>query len=121
MGAGLMDMLRQAHLQGGLQRRMDGITLTAGTKLDMSGLDRVITEGRIRVPDLPGADKLRQELRDFHRGYTPKGNVTMGAVTEAAHDDLAIATALAVGPTVYRNRRPRDGCRIIKREVHVDD
>ena len=122
MGAGLMDMLRQAHLQRRLQRPMDGITLTAGTKLDiLSGLDRVITEGRIRVPDLPGADKLRQELRDFHRGYTPKGNVTMGAVTEAAHDDLAIATALAVGPTVYRNRRPGDGCRIIKREEWVDE
>ncbi len=129
LGAGLMDMLRVARQQGRLRRRYDGLVLTAENKLDlMSGLDRVITEGRIRVPDQPGADKLRQELRDFHRGYTPRGNVTMGAVTESAHDDLAIATALAVYPTVLRRRvgglsgfyGTAPACRIVQVKEYVD-
>lgn len=106
-----------------------GVTFTVATKYDViSALDRLVDEGRIRVPDQPGADKLRQELSDYRYRYTAAGNVTTGSATVAAHDDLVIAAALAVYPVSFHQRPSPGGssgymafrpCRVVKRIEHL--
>jgi hypothetical protein len=131
LGVGFHDYVRAAHRAGAFEggRIPQGVTITARSKPElMAGLDRLVDESRIRVPAIPGADKLRQEMRDFHYRYTSAGNVTTGAVTEAAHDDLVVATALAVYPTTWNTRPSTHGsfgaplsrpCRVIKRIEHL--
>ncbi len=130
LGVGFHEYVRSAINAGQLPgRRPEGVTLTAQTKYEVTtALDRLVDEQRIRVPDIPGAEKLRQEMRDFHYRYTAAGNVSTGSVTAAAHDDLVIATALAVYPTWWRQRplarsyvgapitRP---CRVVNRTINV--
>lgn len=100
LGVGFHEYVRQAHAAGHLTPMPRGVTFTTQTKFDViSALDRLVDEGRIRVPNIPGADKLRQELQDYRYRYTATGNITTGSATAAAHDDLVIATALAVFPT----------------------
>lgn len=125
LGIGFNEYIRNAYMQGQFDQRPRGVTFTAQNKFDVIGaLDRLVDEGRINVPDQPGADKLRQELTDYRYRYTAAGNITTGSATEAAHDDLVIATALAVFP-VARRREPSvsgtfgfhssQGCRIVSR------
>lgn len=106
LGVGFHEYVRDAYNAGLLPgQRPRGVTLTAQTKYEVTtALDRLVDEKRIRVPEVPGAEKLRQEMRDFHYRYTAAGNVTTGSVTAAAHDDLVIATALAVYPTWWHQR-----------------
>ena len=130
LGIGFHEYVLDAYRKGrfgGLARPV-GVTFTVQTKFDViSALDRLVDEGRIRVPDQPGADKLRQELSDYRYRYTAAGNVTTGSATESAHDDLVIATALAVYPTFFRWRPSSGGrsgygatrpCRVVKRIEH---
>lgn len=130
LGVGFHEYVRNAYNAGLLPGpRPRGVTLTAQTKYEVTTcLDRLVDEKRIRVPDVPGAEKLRQEMRDFHYRYTAAGNVTTGSVTAAAHDDLVIATALAVYPTWWHCRPAPPGrfgtgatrpCRVIERTAEV--
>jgi hypothetical protein len=83
-----------------------GVTITSGerstgtrvTKGDLvGGLQVALQEGRLRIgAGLPGAEKLRQELMDFRVKISQSGSDTYEAVTESAHDDLVVATALAL-------------------------
>lgn len=106
VGRAVADMFRDAYRDGRLGRRWpEPITLTAGrgssglniAKQDLvGGLQRLLQERRLAVPpDLPGADKLRQELSDFTAKISAAGRDTFEAATEAAHDDHVIALALA--------------------------
>lgn len=101
----LLDAYREGRIAG---RRPHGLTIVGGensgaesvTKADLvAGIVRAMQQRRLHVDaTLPGADKLLQELRDFRVRVTERGRDTYGAVTEAAHDDLVIALALAILP-----------------------
>lgn len=109
VGVGIGHMLAQAHREGRIGGAYPlGVTITGGqessglhiTKADLVSLVmRPIEEGRLHVdPDLPGAPKLAQELRDY-RVTAGRTTDSYGAATESAHDDLVIALALALVPS----------------------
>ncbi|MBW3557112.1 MAG: hypothetical protein KY454_09300 [Actinobacteria bacterium] len=129
LGVGFHEYVRHAHMAGQLTPMPKGVTFTTQTKYDViSALDRLVDEDRIRVPNIPGADKLRQELQDYRYRYTATGNITTGSATAAAHDDLVIATALAVFPIRWGWRPMTNSyggvpvsrpCRIVNRTEQV--
>jgi phage FluMu gp28-like protein len=85
-----------------LQRRGDmrvlGYTFSERSRQDLlEGLALAIQDERIHFPDLKlsdGRGSLRDELESFEYDYTPRG--VRYAVPEGAHDDIAMAVALAV-------------------------
>lgn len=115
VGKAVGDMITTSFREGRiLGRRPVGLVITGGhtssghsiSKVDLvSNVTRALTERRLHVdPDLPGAHKLAQELRDFV--VTPgRSSDTYGAATESRHDDLVVALAMALVP----NRKYRFG------------
>lgn len=110
VGVGVADIVRERYNRDPrMWHRPIGITITAGTSATrrrvsksnlVSNLLGLAERGRLEIPDdLPLADKLRQELRDFTLKYTGAGNAKFEADKESQHDDLVMALALALWKT----------------------
>jgi len=77
------------------QRRPDDWTVPKGTLASL--IDVVLHQRRLKVPDgSPLTEALRGELRAFTVRKTPAGNETFESGRESEHDDIVLATALAV-------------------------
>jgi hypothetical protein len=75
--------------QSGLSRTLPKILLS-------SKLDALMATGCLKIQaDLPEADTLIRELRDYRVQFTPSGQLTANA-RQGQHDDLVLATALAI-------------------------
>ena len=116
VGKPILDALREAGL------RPRGVLITGGeTASSGDGIDRVpkrvlattmqvaLQSGRLRIAqELPAADLLEKELRGFRVKITLTGHAKfgndLGAWREADHDDLVLATALAVWTLENRKR-----------------
>ncbi len=130
-GFGGKDYCLGAYQRGLLVPMPKGVDFTAQNKPDIIGaIYTVVDQGRFFVKEgIPGAEKLRQEIRDYrYRQNENTGHVSFGSATAAAHDDLFIAAALAMYPTAW-GRRPLTHsyagvpitrpCRVIKRTINV--
>ncbi len=113
VGAGVIEML------GGLNPV--GVTITAGGQATVTApncfnvpkrdlvavLQVAFQEGRLRIAKkLPNAGLLTNELTNFRAKVSPAGHDTYESWREAAHDDLVLATALAIwmATTCFRHR-----------------
>lgn len=121
VGLAVHSLFRQFYIAGRLRPMPYGVTITGGESITDSGIPKkdllspvtVLGQmGRLHVDEnLPGAAKLRQEITDMQRRQNVNtGHVSFGAVTEAAHDDLVIALAMALVP-VLRGVRLGSGAR----------
>lgn len=76
-------------------------------KADLVAAIRLVIQGKRITMDarLPLGELLKRELADFETRITPSGNETFGAYREGQHDDIVLATAIAIwlaergGPT----------------------
>lgn len=106
VGRPVIDLLNRSYGDGRLGEWWPTpITITGGER--SSGLHVVkhdliaavalaLEHGELKIsPDLPAADALRAELRDFHARRSQSGHVTFEAASRA-RDDLVIALALAL-------------------------
>lgn len=105
VGAPVVDAMREMGL------RLTGISITGGSKVSRpkpgeanvpksvltSLLDVAFAEDRLALTSHASAsDALRHELQNFRVKKTAHGNETMEAWREGIHDDLVLATALAI-------------------------
>ena len=106
VGAPLLDLFKRERLPGTLV----DVTITGGDavgqdgqsftvpKRDLVSTCQVLLQGeRLKIASaLPDAGTLTQELLNFQVKITTTAHDTYGAWREGAHDDLVLATALAV-------------------------
>jgi len=81
----------------------DGAVLVPKTEL-VSAVAVALQNGQLRIArELPLADVLARELGDFEMHVTASANLVYGARV-GQHDDLVLATALAIyaGNAVFR-------------------
>lgn len=72
----------------------------------ISNLDARLHLGELKIAtDLPEADALREELRDFRRHVSAAGRYSYEART-GKHDDLVLAVAIALWSFVGRPKQP---------------
>jgi hypothetical protein len=104
VGRAVFDMFRDAHIPG-----LYGVTITAGSEVKqqpdgwhvaklelMSRVQASLHAKELRIyPDVPDAEVLTRELQDFRVKFSTAGNPIFGA-REGAHDDIVLATALAM-------------------------
>lgn len=104
LGAGVRSIVRDLHSRGRFPAGYSAVTITGGQqsehgtpKLDLvSTLGRLLHERRLHVLDGPLVKQWKTEMNAFQAKVTAAGNVRYEAQTEAIHDDLVMATALAV-------------------------
>ncbi len=104
VGRAVGDLLHQAqirrlnrvHLTGGQDSKAEGAR-HAVSKVDLvSRLQAVLHTGQLAIEEtLPDAAVLARELADYRLNFTAAGNAQFNA-RSGAHDDLLIATGLAV-------------------------
>lgn len=110
VGVAVADMFKERYDRDlRIYHRPKALTITSGDSSDgwhvgkqalIGNLLRLSQLGRVFIPDdLPLADKLRQELRDFTVKYSAAGNAKFEADTEKDHDDLVLALSYAVWRT----------------------
>ena len=106
VGRGVVDLFREADLRADLQ----AVTITGGDtvsysdgysrvpKRDLVGAVQVALQNkRLRILEsLREADTLTRELQTFRMKLTDRAHDTYGAWREGQHDDLVLATALAL-------------------------
>jgi len=104
VGRAVVDMFTNAYL------RPVAVTITGGNKVSNEGwdfgvpkrdligvLEVAMQTGRLKIAkELPEAKTLMDEMLNFKRKITLTGNDTYEAWREGQHDDLVLATALAV-------------------------
>lgn len=97
--------LNRVHLTGGQDSKAEG-QRHAVSKVDLvSRLQAVLHTGELAIEEsLPDAQVLARELADYRLNFTQAGNAQFNA-RSGAHDDLLIATGLAL----YGAQRPRIG------------
>lgn len=116
MGQGVSTLVRDLHAAGRFPGgRPRGLTITGGeqshtsrtvTKLDLvTTLSRSLHEQRLHVLDCDLAETWRREMHGFQQKVTKSGTKIFEAQSESVHDDLVIATALAL--TNSRIAQPR--------------
>lgn len=88
--------LQRVHLTGGIESKADG-SEHAVSKVDLvSRLQAVLHTGELAIEEsLPDAAVLARELADYKLNFTSAGNPQFNA-RSGAHDDLLIATGLAL-------------------------
>ena len=104
VGAPVVDGLREMDLKpiaigitGGTQVTGSGNDLNVPKLLLASTVDACLSEDRLAITDQAEAsDALKAELAGFHAKVRPTGTVALEAWREGVHDDLVLATALAV-------------------------
>lgn len=118
VGAPVVDTMREMGLA------LVGVSITGGAKVNKpnpreanvpksvlaSALDIAFAEDRLELTSQATASEaLKSELQGFRVKKTAHGNETMEAWREGIHDDLVLATALAVwgGEQRIRPRPPR--------------
>lgn len=111
VGRPVGDLFRQARIP-----RLHEVTITGGREVTqrpggfnvaklhlVSQLQALLHSQHLAIePTLPDAATLARELQDFRVTFTDAGNATFNA-REGAHDDLILATGLAV----FGATRPR--------------
>lgn len=111
LGGPIAEQFYSAHRDGAMgdhARFPEGVTITSANKADIVGSVQVaLAEHRLHVPPQPLRDRLTRQLQEFQYRITPAGNVTWGASTERAHDDLVLALALAVSAYRFGTARIR--------------
>jgi hypothetical protein len=107
MGIGVADRMVEAARSGELRAKVSSIAITSGENPDsqkrtvpklllLQNLLVVLEQDRLDVVDsLDGAPAWRAEMLSFQRRATERGHVSLQAAG-AGHDDLVLATALAV-------------------------
>jgi hypothetical protein len=104
VGKAVFEMFQAAHI-----KNLKGITITGGTEVTKTDLgwhvpkleliSRVqakLHSGQLAIePTLMDAQALLREFQEFRGTFTSAGNVIFNA-RQGAHDDLVLATALAV-------------------------
>ena len=102
VGRPVLDMLRAAGLEpvavtitGGRSASFDGGTWRVPKRMLVRALVTAFEAGRLKVArGLPSAGALLRELRAFRRRISEHGHDSYNRAGE--HDDLVVATALAV-------------------------
>lgn len=75
----------------------------------ISGVDAKLHCGELRIAaDLMDADALREEMREFQRRTSASGRSTFNA-REGKHDDLVLATAIALWRAMQKSENPTSG------------
>jgi hypothetical protein len=133
IGRGVMDLFRDLHRDGELDRWPIGITITAGeqshgtnvTKQDLvSRVQALLQSGRLRfAAAMPLREQLERELVGFTAKTGASGRTTYEALTERVHDDLVMALALALwhrGRSEYRRYIGRDGVTYPERDACLE-
>jgi len=103
--------LNRVHLTGGQDSKAEG-AFHALSKVDLvSRLQAALHTGELAIEEsLPLAATLARELADYRLNFTAAGNAQFNA-RSGAHDDLLIATGLAL----YGAQRPRPAGKIALR------
>ncbi len=123
VGAAVIETLAAEPAIKALRRSLGAVTITAGhevargddhgyrtfhvPKKDLVGAAQMaIQRHKLLVGEgLPEAETLTTELRNFEVRLTPSANATFSH-REGAHDDLVLATALALWGAQQRARHP---------------
>jgi hypothetical protein len=106
VGRAVVDLLRQRRLPA----RLMAATITAGDRVGgtkggavsvpkkelVSALQAALQTRRLEIAPVPEAETLGRELTTFRVKITAAANETFAAWRERDHDDLVLATALAV-------------------------
>lgn len=109
LGAGVRSIVRDLQSSGHFPAGVHAVTITGGQqsehgtpKVDLvSRLSRLLHEQRLHVLDVGELAKAwRTEMQAFQAKITVAGNIRYEAETESVHDDLVMATALAVNKKV---------------------
>jgi len=105
VGAPVVDMLRAANpaaiikpmliTSGHTTKSVDGVWHVPKKEL-VSILQTLLQSGRLKFSNVPDRELLVKELLAFKVKVTTAGNETFEAWRERDHDDLVLATALAV-------------------------
>ncbi len=112
VGKPVLDLFKEDDF---LSRRVDviGISITGGRSVSQSigvgfnvpkrdlilALQVELQARRLKIASrIPDAETLQSEMRNFEMRYTAKANDIYGA-SSASHDDLVVATAMAVWST----------------------
>lgn len=105
LGAGVRSIVRDLQASGHFPAGVHAVTITGGQqsehgtpKVDLvSRLSRLLHEQRLHVLDVGELAKAwRVEMQAFQAKVTVAGNIRYEAESESVHDDLVMATALAV-------------------------
>lgn len=126
VGRPIVDLFRDAHREGVLDRWPYPITITAGEhqgrnsvpKRDLvSSLQALVQTQRLRFASgLPLLDVLRKELLAFSAKVSKSGADRYEAMRESDHDDLVIALAFAAW---HSNSNKREERRFVSRTGQV--
>ena len=113
VGRPVVDLLRRAGLRliaatitsGDSESRVSNDEWRVPKNLLVTGLDAKLSVKELRFSDqLREADTMKRELQDFRRHIGASGYMTYNA-RSGAHDDLILATALAVWWLAARKNR----------------
>jgi hypothetical protein len=86
----------------------------------ISTVDALLHTGTLEVaPELPLAEVLKEELKDFRRKVSDVGRPTYGA-RAGAHDDLVLAVAIGCWWTIRKPQEPPRTFTYDGREVTID-
>lgn len=130
VGRGVVDLFRDLHRDGRLERWPIPVTITAGESANglhvpkqdlVSKVQALLQSGRLLfAAAMPLREQLERELLGFTAKTSAAGRTTYEALTEKVHDDLVLALALAVwhrGQSGQRRYIGRDG----RTYAHRDD
>ena len=110
VGKPVVDLFKHAGIDhkpvwitGGREQQSHGGGFSVPKLLLISRLQAALHSGELKIAKaLPEAAAFTRELQEFRVSWTENGNVRFGA-RQGAHDDLVLATALAVyGATQLR-------------------
>lgn len=106
VGRGVVDLFRDLHRDGRLERWPIPVTITAGEQANglhvpkqdlVSKVQALLQSGRLLIAAaMPLREQLERELVGFTAKTSAAGRTTYEALTEKVHDDLVLALALAL-------------------------
>jgi hypothetical protein len=125
-GAAVIDLFRRERQRGRLKAELKPVLITGGETESrdrdvyrvpkrglVSSVQVALQTGRLKVAaSLPETATLVRELQTFKVKISLAGNDSYGAWREGEHDDLVLATSLAL----WAGTRPRSTAHVIRRE-----